>query len=287
MEIQHFYDEQTSTLSYVVFDEAQRIGVVIDPVLDFEPASGRTSTASADAVAAFLDAAEIRVPYVLDTHAHADHITALPYFKKRYGSRSVIGASIVQIQRTMQRLFNLGDQLPTDGSAFDLLLEDGDTLDLGPFEIEAIHTPGHTPACLSYRIQDALFVGDTLFQPDYGTARCDFPGGSAAELYNSITMLYESLPPETRTFTCHDYRPDGRPLQFESTLREQREKNVQLDGDTTPEAFIEFRRQRDATLGMPDLILPSIQMNVRAGEAPPPESNGLSYLKLPLNAFDG
>jgi len=285
MQIQHFFDPRTSTLTYVVFDAAQQTGIVIDPVLDFDPASGRTRTESADAVAAFIDAASLRIPYVLDTHAHADHITALPYFKARYGAKTVIGSLIGRVQETIQDLFNLDDPLAREGRPFDVLLADGERLDAGAFEIEAIHTPGHTPACLSYRIEDALFVGDALFQPDYGTARCDFPGGSAAELYASVSKLYDTLPPETRVFTCHDYQPGGRPLRFESTLGEQRESNVQLNRLTLPEAFIAFRKERDATLDMPALILPSIQMNVRAGEAPPPESNGVSYLKLPLDSF--
>lgn len=286
MQIQHFYDARTSTLTYVVFDAEDRVGIVIDSVLDFDPASGRTWTESADAVGAFLDDRGLRVPYVLDTHAHADHITAIPYFKARYGARSVIGARISMVQQVFREIFNLGDSLPTDGRPFDVLLADGEKLDVGPFEIEALHSPGHTPACMAYRIGDALFVGDTLFQPDYGTARCDFPGGSADELYTSISRLYRTLPPETRAFTCHDYRPGGRPMQFESTLGEQAAHNVQLSSGTHREAFIAFRKERDAGLGMPTLILPSIQLNLHAGEFPAPEANGVSYLKLPLNLFD-
>ncbi len=286
MQIQHFFDPRTSTLTYVVFDAEDRVGIVIDSVLDFDPASGRTWTESADAVSAFLDDRGLRVPYVLDTHAHADHITGIPYFKARYGARSVIGARISMVQQVFREIFNLGDSLPTDGRPFDVLLADGEKLDIGPFEIEALHTPGHTPACMTYRIGDALFVGDTLFQPDYGTARCDFPGGSADELYTSISRLYRTLPPETRVFTCHDYRPGGRPMQFESTLGEQATNNVQLHAGTHREAFIAFRKERDAGLGMPTLILPSIQLNVRAGEFPSPEANGVSYLKLPLNYFE-
>jgi glyoxylase-like metal-dependent hydrolase (beta-lactamase superfamily II) len=199
----------------------------------------------------------------------------------------VIGADIVKVQRVFRDLFNLGDELPPDGHQFDVLLQDGDVLDIGPFEIEALHTPGHTPACMSYRIEDALFVGDTLFQPDYGTARCDFPSGSASELYTSIQEIYRKLPGDTRVFTCHDYQPGGRDLAFESTLAEQRRSNAQLSDSTRREDFISFREERDATLSMPALILPSIQVNIRAGEFPPAEENGLSYLKLPLNAFGG
>ena len=287
MKIQSFFEAVTSTLTYVPFDEVERVGVVIDSVLDFDPVSGSTSTTSADAVARFLDDEQISVPYVLDTHAHADHLSAMPYFKERFGAKTVIGADIVKVQRVFRDLFNLGDELPPDGRQFDVLLQDGDVLDIGPCEIEALHTPGHTPACMSYRIEDALFVGDMLFQPDYGTARCDFPSGSASELYTSIQELYRKLPGDTRVFTCHDYQPGGRDLAFESTLAEQRRSNVQLSESTRREDFVRFREERDATLSMPALILPSIQVNVRAGEFPPAEENGLSYLKLPLNAFGG
>jgi glyoxylase-like metal-dependent hydrolase (beta-lactamase superfamily II) len=285
MKTEAFYDERTSTLTYVSFDEAERIGVVIDPVLDFDAASGRTWTESADNVTRFLEQERIEVPYVLDTHAHADHLSAMPLFKERFGARTVIGADIVKVQCVFRDLFNLGNDLETDGSQFDVLLQDGEILKVGPFELEAIHTPGHTPACMSYRIEDALFVGDALFQPDYGTARCDFPGGSAEQLYASIHLLYERFPEATRVYTCHDYQPGGRELQFESTLAQHRTSNVQLNESTTREDFIAFRTKRDATLSMPDLILPSIQVNVRAGHLPRPEANGISYLKLPVNAF--
>lgn len=287
MKTQAFYEPRTSTLSYVAYDEIERIGVVIDSVLDYDPASARTSTESADAIARFLEQEGIRVPYVLDTHVHADHLSAMSTFKERFGAKTVIGAEIVAVQRTFRSLFNLGEDLPADGRPFDVLLQDGETLDVGPFEVEALHTPGHTPACVSYRIDDAIFVGDLLFQPDYGTARCDFPGGSAADLYASIQKLYAELPDDTRIFTCHDYQPGGREVAFESTLWEQRKSNVQLNAFTKKEDFIAFRSERDATLEMPALILPSIQVNVRAGELPPPEPNGISYLKLPLNAFGG
>jgi glyoxylase-like metal-dependent hydrolase (beta-lactamase superfamily II) len=285
MEIRHFFDEGTSTLSYLVFDADARIGVVIDPVLDFDPASARISTESAEAIAGVIDAEGLRIPLALDTHAHADHVSALSWFRSRYGAKTVIGTGIVEVQRTVRKLFNLDDDFSVEGSSFDVLVGDGERLDAGPFEIEAIHTPGHTPACMTYRIEDALFVGDTLLQPDYGTARCDFPGGSAAELYASISMLYEDWPPAMRLFTCHDYRPGGRPLAFESTLAEQRACNVQLSGATLPETFIEFRKRRDAELELPRLMLPAIQMNIRGGDAPQPESNGISYLKLPIDLF--
>lgn len=285
MKIQSFFDARTSTLTYVPYSEAERIGIVIDSVLDFDAASGATSTESADRVARFIDEQRIEVPFVLDTHAHADHLSAMPYFKQRFGCRTVIGAHIVEVQRVFRDLFNLGDSLPTDGRQFDLLLHDGEVLEIGTHELKALHTPGHTPACMSYLIEDCLFVGDTLFQPDYGTARCDFPGGSPEQLYASIQKLFQSLPGETRVFTCHDYQPGDRELEFESTLLEHKQSNVQLSASTTQEEFTAFRRKRDATLGMPDLILPAIQVNIRAGEFPAPEANGVSYLKLPLDAF--
>ncbi len=287
MKIQEFYDARTSTLTYVVFDEAERVGVVIDSVLDFDAPSGRTWTESADQVARFLETNRIRLPFVLDTHAHADHLSAMPYFRERFGAKTVIGAHITEVQHAFGEVFHLGAEFPVDGRQFDALLRDGDTLDLGPFVVEAFHTPGHTPACMTYKIEDALFVGDTLFQPDYGTARCDFPGGSADALYSSIVRLFETFPGTSRVFTCHDYQPGGRGVEFESTLAEHQESNVQLNRRTEREAFVAFRRERDATLSVPALILPSIQVNIRAGEFPDPEENGISYLKLPLNALGG
>jgi len=284
MKIQHFFDEPTATLSYLVWDEETRVALLIDSLTDFDPKSGRTSTRSCEEVAHFLDARRLSLSLVLDTHAHADHLTGMPFFRERYGARTGIGAEIRQVQVIFRRIFNLGDTFRVDGSQFDLLLGEGDALEAGPLRVEAFHTPGHTPACMSYRIGDALFVGDGLFMPDYGTARCDFPGGSAEALYDSIQRLY-ALPEATRVFTGHDYRPGGRPLRFESTIGEQKRKNVQLSQDTTRAAYIEFRRTRDATLEMPTLILPSIQVNIRAGRFPEPESNGVSYLKIPLNGI--
>jgi glyoxylase-like metal-dependent hydrolase (beta-lactamase superfamily II) len=285
MEIHHFFDARTSTLTYVVHDRDARVAVVIDPVLDFDPASGRIFTEFLDTVSRFLEAQRLSVPFVLDTHAHADHLSAMAQVRERHGSRSAIGARIIAVQRVFREIFHLGDELPVDGSQFDVLLEDGGTLDLGAFALRAIHTPGHTPACMSYHVGEALFVGDTLFQPDYGTARCDFPGGSAETLHASILRLYRTLPGETRVFTCHDYQPGGRPVAFESTLLEQRLGNVQLREDTSLDEFVAFRLERDAGLAMPALILPSIQVNIRAGRLPAPEANGLSYLKIPINAF--
>jgi glyoxylase-like metal-dependent hydrolase (beta-lactamase superfamily II) len=284
MIVQHFFDEPTATLTYVVHDERTRVGVVIDSVTDFDPKSGWTSTGSSERVAAYVEAHRLQIPFVLDTHAHADHLTGMPFFAARYGARTVIGRRITEVQATFRDLFGLGPDFPVDGRQFDVLLRDGEVLEAGVLPILARHTPGHTPACMTYQIGDALFVGDVLFMPDYGTARCDFPGGSAEALYDSIRRLY-ALPAATRVFTCHDYRPGGRPLRFESTIGEQRAGNVQLDADTRREDFLRFRGRRDAELAMPVLILPSVQVNIRAGRLPDPEANGIAYLKLPLNAF--
>lgn len=287
MDVKAFFDDRTSTLSYVAWDAATRVGVVIDPVLDFDLASGHCWTESAEAIARFVDDEGLAVPYVLDTHAHADHLSAMDWFRERYGAKTVIGAGITIVQDGFRDLFDLGAGFPTDGRQFDLLLGDRERLAVDGFEIEALHTPGHTPGCVSYRIGDALFVGDALFMPDYGTARCDFPGGDAGVLYDSIAALYEELPDETRIFTCHDYQPNGRALAYESTIAEQRRKNVQLNERTEREAFIAFRKERDAQLEVPTLILPSVQVNIRAGRLPEPAENGISYLKLPVNALVG
>lgn len=284
LQIESFFDERTSTLSYLVSRDG--IGVVIDPVLDYAPRSGRIITESADRIAAVIDREKLTIPYVLDTHAHADHLTALPYFRARYGAKSVIGAGIGEVQETFRDLFHLGSAFPVDGRQFDRLLVDGEQIDVGPFVIEALHTPGHTRACLCYRIEDAIFVGDVLFQPDYGTARCDFPGGSAKMLFDSIQGLY-ALPDSTRLFTCHDYQPGGRPLAFETTIGEQKKSNVQLSAATSRETFFAFRNKRDAELNLPELIIPSVQINIRAGELPEPEANGTSFLKIPINVFGG
>lgn len=284
MKIQHFFDDPTSTLTYVVYDEGTKTGVVIDTVTDFDPSSGRTGNGSSDKVAGFIDELGLTIPYVLDTHAHADHFTGLPYFKERYGSKTVIGRYITGVQAAFRDIFHLGADFPVDGSQFDVLLQDGETLEAGPIRIKAIHTPGHTPACLTYQIGEALFVGDAIFMPDFGTARCDFPGGSGEVLYDSIQKLY-ALPDETRVFTCHDYMPGGRELRYQSTVGEQKSSNVQLNGNTTREDYVAFRKQKDAGLSLPKLILPSLQVNIRAGHLPEPEENGTSYLKIPLNRF--
>lgn len=284
MQIRPFFDPDTWTVSYVVHEGG--VGVVIDPVLDYDPASGRTSTRSVDAVSSYIDRQGLEIPYVLDTHAHADHLSAMHVLKERTGARTGIGAGITDVQATFKQIFHLGDDFAADGSQFDVLIDAGETLEAGPLRIEAIHTPGHTRACLTYAIGDALFVGDVLFQPDYGTARADFPGGSADDLFDSVQRLY-SLPGETRVFTGHDYQPNGRPLAFESTVAEQREHNVQLTGKTSRDDFVRFRERRDAELAVPRLILPSVQVNIRAGRMPEPESDGVSYLKIPVNVIGG
>lgn len=284
MRIQHFFDEQTSTLTYVVDDG--RVGIVIDPVRDYDSKSGRTSWTSSEKVAAYLDREGLSVPFVIDTHAHADHMTGLPFFKARYHARTVTGSRIGEIQRAFRDFYDLGDALPVDGRQFDLLIEEGMRLGFGSLEVEALHTPGHTPAHMSWRVGDAVFLGDTLFMPDYGSARCDFPGGSTSQLYDSIQRIF-AMPEETRLFVCHDYRPGGRPMAYQTTVREQKRENVQIDARTTREQYVAFREKRDAELEAPALILPSVQVNVRAGELPEPAANGVVYLKIPLDLLGG
>jgi glyoxylase-like metal-dependent hydrolase (beta-lactamase superfamily II) len=282
MDIQHFFDQATSTLTYVVHDT--RTGVVIDPVLDYEPKSARTSLASAQVVAQYIEDRHLVVPYVIDTHAHADHLTAMPFFKKRFGARTVTGSRMGIVQRAFRDIYNLGADFPVDGRQFDLLLDERQELEIGSFVLRAMHAPGHTPAHMSWHIDDALLVGDTLFVPDYGTARCDFPGGSAEQLFDSIQRIY-ALPESTRLFICHDYQPGGRELRFVTTVAEQKRSNIQLRQGTTKQEFIAIRKKRDAQLDMPALILPAMQINIRGGEFPEPEANGTAYLKIPLNVF--
>lgn len=282
MIIQHFFHEPTWTLTYLVYDEASRVGIVIDSVRDFDPQSGRTSHRFSEGVARTIEEQQLQIPYTLDTHAHADHLTGMPFFKERFGAKTAIGWRITEVQKVFRDVFHLRSDFPVDGRQFDVLLRDNDVLDLGPFQIEALHTPGHTPACMSYRIGDALFVGDTLFIPDSGTARCDFPSGSAEQLFESIQRFYR-LPAATRVFVGHDYQPGGRELRFETTIGEERTSNRQITGDTPKAVYVELRQKRDATLDVPRLILPSIQVNIRAGELPDPEANGVSYLKVPVD----
>ena len=280
MQIQHFFDEATWTLSYVIHDG--RTGVVIDPIRDYEPRSGRTAWASAERIARFVDGEALSIPYVVDTHAHADHMTGLPFFRERYGAKTVTGAGIGEIQATFRDLYGLGPAFPVDGRQFDVLLEEGERLGFGSLELEALHTPGHTPAHIALRVGNAVFVGDTLFMPDYGSARCDFPGGSAGILYDSIQRLF-ALPDDTRLYTGHDYLPGGRAPAFVATVAEHKQHNVQINAATTKQEYVAFREKRDAELAAPELILPSIQVNIRGGELPEPEANGIAYLRIPLN----
>lgn len=282
--IQAFFHEPTFTVSYLVWDPTSRRAAVIDSVLDFDPKSGRTSTQSAQAIILAAGEKGLQIDLILETHAHADHLSAAPFIKKATGAPIVIGEQIKNVQRVFKGVFNLGE-LAADGRPFDRLVKDGDLLPLGDLEIEVIHTPGHTPACVTYRIGDAAFVGDTLFMPDYGTARADFPGGDAHALYRSIRRIL-ALPPETRVFLCHDYKAPGRDTYaWETSVAEQRAHNVHIRDGVTEDAFVTMRQARDKTLEMPVLILPSIQVNIRAGELPAPESNGVRYLKLPIDAL--
>jgi glyoxylase-like metal-dependent hydrolase (beta-lactamase superfamily II) len=279
-----FFDEATFTVTYVVADPASAHAAIVDPVLDYDPASGRTSTASADAVAAFVADNGLTVDWILETHVHADHLSAAPYLKDQLGGRIAIGRDVAAVQETFKGVFNIAD-LATDGSQFDHLFADGDEFEVGSIAGSIIGTPGHTPACITYVVGDAAFVGDTLFMPDFGTARTDFPGGDAGQLYDSIRKIL-SLPDNTRLFMCHDYKAPGRDeFAWESSVAEQRESNVHVNGNVSRDEFVTMREGRDAQLGMPRLILPSIQVNIRAGRLPEPEANGVSYLKIPLDAL--
>ena len=284
-EIRGFFDEQTNTITYLVWDPASRDAVVIDPVLDYDPADGTVDTRSAERVLAAVGESDLTLRYVLETHAHADHLSAAPLFKAKTGAPIGIGSHIRDVQKVFRPMFS-ADDLKVDGSDFDLLVSDGDRLPLGALEIEVIETPGHTAADVSYRIADALFVGDTMFMPDYGTARTDFPGGDARQLYRSIRKLL-SMPPETRLFMCHDYKAPGREdYRWETTVAEQK-SNVHLAACVTEDEFVSMREARDATLSTPKLLLPSIQVNIRAGRLPPAEENGVSYLRIPVRLKDG
>ena len=280
-----FFDEPTFTVSYVVTDPETKVCAVVDSVLDFDPASGRTNTESADEIIDFIQKNDLKVEWILETHVHADHLSAAPYLQEQLGGKIAIGAEIRTVQDTFGKIFNEGTRFQRDGSQFDKLMVDGDTFRIGNIEAHALHTPGHTPACMTYVVGDAAFVGDTMFMPDYGTARADFPGGDARTLYRSIKKVL-SLPPETRLFMCHDYKAPGRDeYKWETTVAEERAHNVHVHDGVTEDEFVAMREARDATLDMPRLILPSIQINMRAGQMPEPDDNGTSYLKIPLNAL--
>ena len=283
-QVKAFFDPATWTVSYVVFDAPGGHCALVDSVLDYDPKSGRTRTDSADQLIAFVREQNLTVDWILETHAHADHLSAAPYLRKHLGGKIAIGGKITQVQNVFKGIFHLEPEFATNGSQFDHLFEDGDTFAIGTLQAQALSVPGHTPACMAYQVGDAVFVGDTLFMPDVGTARCDFPGGNAHTLYQSVRKLL-SLPPETRLFMCHDYPPEGRAAQWECTVANQRARNIHVHDGVSEAEFVAMRTKRDAGLAMPVLILPSVQVNIRAGELPPPEANGVSYLKIPLNAL--
>ncbi len=282
--VKGFFDHDTWTVTYVVYEAAGTACAIIDSVLDYDPKSGRTSTAAADEVIAFVHANNLQVAWILETHAHADHLTAAPYLKEKLGGRTAIGANIRIVQEVFKGIFNLESSFATDGSQFDHLFAEGETFQIGQLAGEVMYLPGHTPACAGYRIGNAVFVGDTIAMPDVGTARCDFPGGDASILYQSIKKLL-SLPPDTRLFMCHDYPPAGRDVCFETTVAAEREKNIHVHDGVDEATYVDMRTTRDQGLAMPVLILPAVQVNIRAGHLPPPEQNGVSYLKIPLNAL--
>lgn len=278
-----FFDEPTNTVSYVVADPSRKACAVIDSVLDYDAAAGRTRKTSADAIIAFVHLQGWKTEWILETHVHADHLSAAPYLKQQLGGKLGIGAHITTIQTLFGKVFNAGTEFARDGSQFDHLFRDEEGFRIGDIEARAMHTPGHTPACMTYVIGDAAFVGDTLFMPDYGTARCDFPGGDARQLYRSIRRIFD-LPSQTRLFMCHDYKAPGRnDFRWETTVTEERMGNVHVRDGIDEDSFVAMRTARDAALDMPRLILPSVQVNMRGGELPPPESNGQRYLKIPLD----
>lgn len=281
-----FFDEHTNTLSYVVRDPASNACAVIDSVMDLDYPSGSIRFTSADQIIAFIADNKLQLEWILETHVHADHLSAAPYIQQRLGGKIAIGFNISVVQETFSKVFNTEQGFARDGSQFDVLLSDGDTIQIGQMAGTAMHTPGHTPACMTYLVGDAVFVGDTLFMPDGGTARVDFPGGDAHTLYQSIQRIL-SLPEDSRIFVCHDYLPGGRELEFETTVGAQLQSNIHIHRGISEASFVEMRTARDATLGMPALILPSLQVNMRAGHFPPADDSGQLFLKLPVNAFGG
>ncbi len=282
--VKAFFDKDTWTVSYVVYEKPGSACAIIDSVLDYDPKSGRTTTRSADELISFVRVQDLRVSWILETHAHADHLTAAPYLQKQLGGQIGIGEHIRTVQQVFKNVFNLEPEFAVDGSQFDTLFTDNQRFSIGNLEGEVIFLPGHTPACTAYKIGDAVFVGDTIAMPDVGTARCDFPGGDARQLYRSIKKLL-SLPPETRLFMCHDYPPAGRDVCYETTVADERAHNIHVHDGIDEDAYVAMRTQRDAGLAMPVLILPAVQVNIRAGNLPPAESNGTVYLKIPVNAL--
>jgi len=286
-EIETFYDPATSTLTYLVYDRATRDAVVIDPVMDFDPASGAVSLGSFERLAARVRGLELTVHYSLETHAHADHLSAAQAFKRAFGAKVAIGERIREVQETFKPVFGLPSGFPTDGSQFDRLLADGELVRAGTLEVRVLATPGHTPACVSYVIGDAVFTGDALFVEDSGTGRCDFPRGSADALYASVHDRLYALPAETRVFVGHDYQPGGRPLAYVTTIGDERRLNSQLRAETTREEYVAMRTARDRTLAAPRLLLPSVQVNIDAGRLPPADEAGRRYLRIPLRGPEG
>ena len=283
--VKAFFDNDTNTVGYVVTDPQTRQCAIVDSVLDYDPKAGRTRHDSASQIVAYVKQEGLTVDWLLETHVHADHLSAAPWIQQQVGGKLAIGEHIRTVQDTFGKVFNAGTEFARDGRQFDHLFADGDTYKVGNIEARAIHTPGHTPACMSHVIGDAVFVGDTLFMPDYGTARCDFPGGDARTLYQSVQKLL-ALPDDTRMFLCHDYLPESRSeYQWETTVGDQRRHNIHVHEGVSEQEFVSMREKRDATLDMPRLILPSVQINMRAGHLPPEEDNGISYLKIPLNAL--
>jgi glyoxylase-like metal-dependent hydrolase (beta-lactamase superfamily II) len=283
-EVKGFFDPETGTVTYVVYEVLGSSCIIIDSVFAYDTKSGRTNTSPADKVIEFVRQNELKTEWILETHAHADHVTAAPYLKTHLGGKIAIGSHISVVQEVFKGVFNLEPSFPVDGSQFDELLKDDQVVHFGKLSFKSIFVPGHTPACMAYQVGNAIFVGDTMFMPDVGTARCDFPGGDAHTLYQSMKKIL-SFPPQTRLFMCHDYPPNGRLVNFETTVAEERKSNIHMHDGISEEQFIEMRTTRDATLEMPALILPSIQINIRAGEMPPKEANGISYLKIPVNAL--
>ena len=282
--VKTFFDEATFTATHVVWDPKTRAAAIIDSVKDYDPKSGRSATDSADAVVAYVKAQDLTVDWILETHVHADHLTAAPYLKEKLGGKIGIGSRIDRVQGVFKKVFNAEADFATDGRQFDHLFEDGEAFRIGELKGIVLHTPGHTPACVTYVVADTAFVGDTLFMPDFGTARCDFPGGDARQLYRSIRRIL-ALPPDSRLFMCHDYGPNGRGYEWETTVAAEREKNIHVHNGVTEDDFAAMRSERDRQLSMPVLILPSVQVNMRAGELPPAEDNGTHYLKIPVDAL--
>ena len=283
-QVHGIFDPATWTVTYVVHNGTGSAAAIIDSVLDYDPKSGRTRTTSADKVIDYVMAQGLKVQWILETHAHADHLSAAPYLKQKLGGKIAIGDQITRVQKVFKGIFNLEPEFRMDGSQFDTLLKDQEEFRIGDLTASVMAVPGHTPACVAYQVGDAVFVGDTMFMPDVGTARCDFPGGDAKTLYASVRKLL-SLPTDTRLFMCHDYPPNNRPVAFETTVAEQRAKNIHVHDGISEAQFVEMRTKRDATLEMPVLILPAVQINIRAGELPPKEANGIAYAKIPLNAL--